>query len=528
MKLIASLLFVLVASGFLNGVNLAYADVPGSTPGVFNADTDGDGDTDLVVRKNDTNFNGLVNQIHLDTNGDGVQDPGERVINNVVKFSIISIPGFKTEIKVVEDTGTEMIGYNFTAFDINSDGDTSDPGEMNQTNTYPTMNATACFTYPDNTKECVNMDGTMALSLPINNLQLGPPEQVPLEFLSLNLVSVNPGPITGNSYNWNTPIGGGVIAENTPVVLGQLDVCLNASCPNDGFGVFFGDTDLLISGLTQSRGNPLYGNPAMFYPPTGDVLSTSDPHPFDDSNDVNVVILDSFSLRPGPTSDPVDCDDPDVDECFDQEFQACGNGTMEGTETCDDANTNGGDGCSNTCEQETGWNCTDQPSVCVQEAVCGNGVLEADETCDDNNTNGGDGCSNTCEQETGWNCTDQPSVCVPIPFCGDGAVNTPFEQCEPPGTATCDPNCQIIPPQPFCGDLIIQPGEQCEPPGTATCDLNCQLVQGPTAVGGEIISLDSTSLLIAGLQTSAIWMIPTLAALAGAGFYLVRFRTNKE
>ncbi len=32
----------------------------------------------------------------------------------------------------------------------------------------------------------------------------------------------------------------------------------------------------------------------------------------------------------------------------------------------------------------------------------------------------------------------------PIAFCGDGIVNQPSEECEPPGTATCDDNCQIL------------------------------------------------------------------------------------
>lgn len=47
-------------------------------------------------------------------------------------------------------------------------------------------------------------------------------------------------------------------------------------------------------------------------------------------------------------------------------------------------------------------------------------------------------------------------------------------------------------------------------------------------VGGNMLSIDSSSLILAGLQSSAIWMIPTLAGIAGAGFYLVKFRTNKE
>jgi len=47
-------------------------------------------------------------------------------------------------------------------------------------------------------------------------------------------------------------------------------------------------------------------------------------------------------------------------------------------------------------------------------------------------------------------------------------------------------------------------------------------------VGGEFLPIDNTALMLAGLQSSAIWMIPTLAGLAGVGFYLVKFRTTKE
>jgi len=53
-----------------------------------------------------------------------------------------------------------------------------------------------------------------------------------------------------------------------------------------------------------------------------------------------------------------------------------------------------------------------------------------------------------------------------------------------------------------------------------------EIVNGP--VGGELFPIDTTSLMLAGLQSSAIWMIPTLAGLAGAGFYLIKFRTNKK
>ena len=46
-------------------------------------------------------------------------------------------------------------------------------------------------------------------------------------------------------------------------------------------------------------------------------------------------------------------------------------------------------------------------------------------------------------------------------------------------------------------------------------------------VGGEFLPIDSTALMLAGLQTSALWILPAVAGLAGTGYYLIRFR-NKE
>jgi hypothetical protein len=47
-------------------------------------------------------------------------------------------------------------------------------------------------------------------------------------------------------------------------------------------------------------------------------------------------------------------------------------------------------------------------------------------------------------------------------------------------------------------------------------------------VGGEFLPIDNTALMLAGLQSSAIWMIPTLAGLAGAGAFYIKSRMNKE
>jgi len=62
------------------------------------------------------------------------------------------------------------------------------------------------------------------------------------------------------------------------------------------------------------------------------------------------------------------------------EFPTCGNGTIDGLETCDDGNFVDGDGCDSNCVA-TG---------------CGNGNLNAGEDCDDGNLVDFDGCPSTC------------------------------------------------------------------------------------------------------------------------------------
>jgi len=52
------------------------------------------------------------------------------------------------------------------------------------------------------------------------------------------------------------------------------------------------------------------------------------------------------------------------------------------------------------------------------------------------------------------------------------------------------------------------------------------IINGP--VGGELIPIDSTALVLAGLQTSAIWMLPVLAGAAGVGAYYIKTRMNKD
>jgi len=47
-------------------------------------------------------------------------------------------------------------------------------------------------------------------------------------------------------------------------------------------------------------------------------------------------------------------------------------------------------------------------------------------------------------------------------------------------------------------------------------------------VGGELLPIDSTALVLAGLQTSAIWMIPLLAGVAGSAFGILYIKSRRN
>ncbi|HEV8320664.1 MAG TPA: DUF4215 domain-containing protein [Myxococcota bacterium] len=126
----------------------------------------------------------------------------------------------------------------------------------------------------------------------------------------------------------------------------------------------------------------------------------------------------------------------------------CGDGTTETPETCDDSNTQSGDGCSASCQTEA--------------AMCGNGVVDTGEQCDDGAMNSNvtpDACRVSCM----------------LPFCGDAVVDTAAgETCDPPGM-TCSTTCVAL--AGVCGDGMVQPGEGCDDGNTVAgdgCDATCQ------------------------------------------------------
>jgi cysteine-rich repeat protein len=54
-------------------------------------------------------------------------------------------------------------------------------------------------------------------------------------------------------------------------------------------------------------------------------------------------------------------------------------------------------------------------TLSVRLPVCGDGFNDGTEQCDDGGTTPGDGCDASCQVESGWVCTGEPSVCTSIP-----------------------------------------------------------------------------------------------------------------
>ena len=125
-----------------------------------------------------------------------------------------------------------------------------------------------------------------------------------------------------------------------------------------------------------------------------------------------------------------------------------------------------------------------------------------------------------CVLENGNGVCATDADCQPFGQCTPGVCNVP--------TSTCVPGDRI--PGCCASDSECDDGDACTIDScrivTATCETEpdpdpvCQ----PTQVAGELLPLDSSALMIAGLTSMSVWMIPTVVGLAGAGVYLVKFR----
>lgn len=179
-------------------------------------------------------------------------------------------------------------------------------------------------------------------------------------------------------------------------------------------------------------------------------------------------------------------------------------------EQCDDGNTLGGDGCSETCVVERCGDgmlqaneaCDDGNNVsrdgctadCVSHETCGNGIVDIHlpntrmtapqlcssasatdtqcaELCDDGNNVSGDGCSQNCLSDE--RCPN--GIVDPL---GDPRLNPQQPELCDDGNSVdgddCRSDCQGAE---VCGNGLIDLGEQCDDFGekSPSCDVDCTL-----------------------------------------------------
>ncbi|WP_165703801.1 DUF4215 domain-containing protein [Enhygromyxa salina] len=197
----------------------------------------------------------------------------------------------------------------------------------------------------------------------------------------------------------------------------------------------------------------------------------------------------------------------------------CGDGVVEGSETCDDVNVNNNDGCLDTCVQASCgdghiWlgneDCDDandnNHDACLNTcmiATCGDGYTWAGvEQCDDANDNNNDSCTNACAQAAcgdgyvgpGESCDDAntddddgcSNACVAA-SCGDGIVQGD-EGCDDANMIP-DDECTNACTTPTCGDGIVQAAEGCDD-GNGINDDACTNMCVPAACGDGILQFD--------------------------------------
>ncbi|HLD55134.1 MAG TPA: DUF4215 domain-containing protein [Candidatus Nanoarchaeia archaeon] len=121
----------------------------------------------------------------------------------------------------------------------------------------------------------------------------------------------------------------------------------------------------------------------------------------------------------------------------------CGDSLIQCSETCDDGNTQSGDGCSNVCITET-----------YSSNYCGDNVIfPLFETCDDGNKISFDGCSSTCLIET-----------YDDDYCGDNVLFVGSEGCDDGNLINldgCSSTCNVeIYDNSYCGDGVLFIGSE--------------------------------------------------------------------
>lgn len=253
---------VLIAAG-LAALPVA-AQAPWPAPGVSNLDTNNDGTNDLALRRNDTDGDGIADQVHVDNDNDGVVDPGERVFNKVTGYTVIG-GGAGFTITIVEDTGTEKVKSVLEPFDKTGDGDCDDDGEIIQRNSMPDSMATVVINLLGQPPLVAQLQGSSQFAANLNRIVVsGGVDTIPIELVALSL-SGGPQPITIRLNPIQPSLGS--LVETANVVAGNLDGRLLAQDGTvDSFFDVFVEIDLGTGKLVHPT--PLrLRNSGGIYPP---------------------------------------------------------------------------------------------------------------------------------------------------------------------------------------------------------------------------------------------------------------------
>jgi 3-phytase len=182
----------------------------------------------------------------------------------------------------------------------------------------------------------------------------------------------------------------------------------------------------------------------------------------------------------------------------------CGNGVTEGSEECDDGNTDSGDGCSSDCKTE-----------CTLDSQCDDGNVCTLNTC---NT-----VTNLCNPPAGTNegqaCTDDGQFCTGTETCQSGRCASSGNPCTSPSFPVCNEDSNTC--------IACSQNSDCNDDDECTDDIcsgACTNTNSPSGTPCTIGNCDGLgNCLLAGVVTAkrgplkyggsaddpAIWIHPT-------------------